>query len=231
MPKLIINNKTFTYFVKRKRIRSLNLHFLSPSSFYISCHYLTPTLVINRFIKTNQLWILKKSQKFTSYPKLKNLKKLTILDQQYLVIYIKSSKNSLKIDNNSVSITIQATNLSQKNLKTILEKYLKLYAKKLITNQINLYPEYKKLVKSIRLRNQKTRFGSCSSRQNLSFNWQIIFFPPDLFNHIICHELVHLVEKNHQKSFYQKLSLLDPDWKANNRRLKTQARKHFLIKP
>ena len=232
MPTITIKGKEFSYTIKRKSIRSTNLRLLSSKSFYISCNLFTPTLVINKFIKVHQNWIYQNSEKFTSYPILKNITKLLILDQIYQVKFNSSNKNTLVFHHKSKTIDIYSNNLSQTNLKKIFETNGRKLAKILIQKQIeSISFSPKSQIKHISVRNQKSRFGSCSGRQRLSFNWQIIFFPPNLFRHIICHELVHLKVKNHQKDFYQALSLLDPDWKKNDTWLKTQAKKYFLIKP
>ncbi len=232
MPTITIKDKQFTYTIKRKSIRSINLRFLSSKSFYVSCNLFTPTLVINRFIRAHQDWIYQNSAKFTSYPVLKNLTNLSILDQAYQVKFISSAKNTLIFHHKSKIINIHTKNLSQTNLKKIFEINGRKLAKILIQKQIeSISFSPKSQIKHISVRNQKSRFGSCSGHQRLSFNWQIIFFPPNLFRHIICHELVQLKIKNHKKDFYQALSLLDSDWKKNNSWLKTQAKKYFLIKP
>ena len=231
MPNLTINNTVFFYTISRKPIASINIHLLSRRLFRISCHYLTPQIFIHHFIKKHQQWIYQNSQKIISYPDLSKLKKLTILGHKYSVTFLPSTVNKLTINFYHRTIIISTSTNSPKNIKKIITTYFKSFTRKMIKKQISLYPHYQKMVKYIYLRNQKTRFGSCSSRQSLSFNWQIIFFPLDKFNHIICHELVHLVEKNHQKRFYQKLADLDPNWQINNKWLKTDAKKHFLIKP
>ncbi len=232
MPTITIKDKQFSYTIKRKSIRSINLRFLSSKSFYVSCNLFTPTLIINRFIRAHQDWIYQNSAKFTTYPVLKNLKTLSILDQLYQVHFQSSTKNTFIFDHKSKTINIYTKNLSQTNLKKIFETNGRKLAKILIQKLIKSIPfSAKSQIKHISVRNQKSRFGSCSGHQRLSFNWQIIFFPANLFRHIICHELVHLSIKNHKKDFYQTLSLLDPDWKKNNSWLKTQAKKYFLIKP
>lgn len=230
MQKITIKDKQFSYSVVRKSIRSINLRLVSSNSFYISCPRLTPTHVINKFLKTHQNWIYKNSTKLIDYPLLSNLTSLNILEKNYLVRIIKVDKQKIIFDHKLNFIKIYTKIISQKNLQKLIEKYFKPLAVELIKKEIKNIGSFPKL-KKVSVRNQKTRFGSCSSRGYLSFNWQIIFFPPDKFRHIVCHELTHLSVKNHQKIFYKALSLLDPNWKENNRWLKTDAKKYFLIKP
>ncbi len=230
MAKITIKHKQFSYTIKRKPIRSINLRLVSTSAFTISCPSLTPKITINRFLNQHLNWIYKNSAKLVIYPKLKNLTDLNILGQKYLVRIILANKNKIIFNHTTKTIKIFTKNITQKYLQKIISKDFKKLSLNLIKKQINKIGNFS-TIKKISLRNQKTRFGSCSSRGHLSFNWQIIFFPKDKFRHIICHELVHLKVKNHQKNYYLVLSKLDPNWKVNNRWLKTDAKKHFLIKP
>ncbi len=73
----------------------------------------------------------------------------------------------------------------------------------------------------ISIRNQKTRWGSCSRKKNLNFNYRIIFLPEKYLNYIIVHELCHLKEFNHSKKFWELVALTIPDYKDIKREFRS----------
>lgn len=63
------------------------------------------------------------------------------------------------------------------------------------------------------IRNQKTKWGTCSSRKNISFNWRLIMCPEYIIEYIIIHELSHLKEMNHSGRFWEEVEKIIPNYK------------------
>lgn len=66
---------------------------------------------------------------------------------------------------------------------------------------------------NITIREQKTRWGSCSSKGNLNFNWKLILMPGEVLDYVVVHELAHRKEMNHSRRFYQAVETVMPDYK------------------
>ncbi len=72
----------------------------------------------------------------------------------------------------------------------------------------------------ISIRNQRSRWGSCSHKGVLSFNYRILFLPPHLADYLVVHELCHLREMNHSKRFWSLIELAVPDHRERRKELR-----------
>ena len=66
----------------------------------------------------------------------------------------------------------------------------------------------------IQIRDQRTRWGSCSTRGTLSFNWRLVLAPFDVLDYVVVHELCHLREPNHSRRFWTLVEQRRPGWRA-----------------
>lgn len=80
----------------------------------------------------------------------------------------------------------------------------------------------------ISIRTQRSRWGSCSQKGNLSFNCLLMLAPPQVLDSVVAHELCHRKEMNHSPRFYALLASLCPDYKEGDRWLKEQGRTLLL---
>lgn len=89
-----------------------------------------------------------------------------------------------------------------------------------IKNNWRYFEDTGKVIGDIKIKNQKTRWGSCSSKGNLNFNWKLILLPPELLEYVVIHELCHLKEMNHSTAFWAEVKRILPDYKVRRKRLK-----------
>lgn len=74
-------------------------------------------------------------------------------------------------------------------------------------------------VGDISVRDQSSRWGSCSATGALSLNWRLVLLPPAMHDHVILHELAHRVHMDHSERFWGQLADWDPDWQRHDREL------------
>jgi predicted metal-dependent hydrolase len=79
-------------------------------------------------------------------------------------------------------------------------------------------------VKAIKLREQRSRWGSCSSSGNINYNWRLVLAPPHVLDYVAAHEVAHLVEMNHSPAFWATVQRTLPDMERGRAWLKAHGR-------
>ena len=74
--------------------------------------------------------------------------------------------------------------------------------------------------KTVKVANQKRRWGSCSARGALRFSWRMARLPEDVFDYIVVHELAHLKQMNHSPRFWSVVESVCPNHKSHRRWLR-----------
>lgn len=99
-----------------------------------------------------------------------------------------------------------------RNNKAEYEK-LREFARDMVHRRLEKFSQiYGFKYNTVTIRNQKTRWGSCSSKGNLNFNYKVVFLPQRHADYIIVHELCHLKEFNHGKRFWSLVAQTFPDY-------------------
>ncbi|MGD9129122.1 MAG: SprT family zinc-dependent metalloprotease [Candidatus Woesebacteria bacterium] len=187
---------------------------------------------LNKFLREKQSWIKKK---------LKQIKAArTKISQQELMIFGKKYQKKVEFNQKRASgffikgqdiilNLINQTALEKDQLKASSDLHLKYFQKTINQKRLNRFlkntaekyiiPRTHQLAKKmairfkrISLREQKTRWGSCSSKGNLNFNWRLIHYSPEIIDYVIIHELAHRKEMNHSRKFWQLVAKYDPEY-------------------
>jgi len=96
----------------------------------------------------------------------------------------------------------------------VLERWYRKEAKRVIMERLAHFAStYNFSYNKVFIRDQKTLWGSCSSRRNLSFNWRLIQTPLDIIDYIVVHELVHTRILRHSKAFWTRVESLCPQYR------------------
>jgi predicted metal-dependent hydrolase len=106
-------------------------------------------------------------------------------------------------------------------LNTALERWYRIQAARVIGDKAEavsagLKVSYNRLI----IRGQRTRWGSCSHKQNLSFNWKLMMAPAPVIDYVVVHEIAHLKEMNHTERFWKIVAGHCPRWREHRKWLK-----------
>jgi len=78
--------------------------------------------------------------------------------------------------------------------------------------------------RGLRVKDQRTLWGSCSREGNLNFNWRVVLAPPEVLDYLVIHELAHLREMNHSRAFWALVAAQCPEWKTYRAWLREHSR-------
>ena len=106
--------------------------------------------------------------------------------------------------------------LSDEEIRTLAERALKVIPERAAYYAPLVGVQYGRIT----IRNQRSRWGSCSSKGNLNFNCLLMLTPPEVLDSVVVHELCHLKEMNHSKSFYGEVLRVFPEYRKWQKWLK-----------
>jgi len=102
------------------------------------------------------------------------------------------------------------------DLKETIKTWIKRQAERIIRQEAVRYAEIIGVeFNSLAVRDQKTKWGSCSKKGNLSFNWRLLLFPPQVRRYIVIHELCHLKHFNHSPRFWALVERYSPGYRES----------------
>jgi len=167
---------------------------------------------IQEFINEKSSWIIKN----------KNLIKLRLQNTEkdqnnllYLGEYFPIKKNIKSLKKFSFNGEEFITNLeNQAQLSNALKIWYKDKFKELAIPRLNYFVDkYGLTINQVRLKRQKTLWGSCSSKNNINLNYLLMMAPMLVIDYVIIHELVHTIHKNHSVAFWKVVEFIMPNYK------------------
>jgi len=213
------------YSNKRKTL-SIQIHF---QDVIVKAPTEVESSIIHEFVISKQTWIKRKL--ISALPDIA----FNNYEPNGLVWYM-GKQYQIKCDTHQHNIAILKENtLSVKanpqDSKQIQQQYLKWLhhqAKRMMPDLVNhcmsrFEQQPNTQVKSITCKRTKSKWGHCTSDQRLQFNWIILMAPPHILEYLICHEIAHLVEKNHSKRFWNLVNKLCEHTQKSEQWLKKNA--------
>lgn len=98
--------------------------------------------------------------------------------------------------------------------KSLLEKWYRRQAEQILAEKTAFYAERLGVsFADIRIKDQRSRWGSCSSKKNLNFNWRIIMAPEPVCDYVVIHEVCHLLHMDHSREFWKEVEGLCPEYR------------------
>lgn len=185
---------------------------------------------IQKMVELKRKWISQKRTEMLA----KNLKvekfyeegsKLYYLGREYKLKIEKGlGKNSTVIPKEE-EIILYLPEEYELGIKVILREWYYNQAAEAIKKSVERYATLCNVTyQRITIRDQKTRWGSCSTKGNLNFNFRLIMAPPEVLDYVVVHELCHRIHMNHSQLFWDEVGKVLPDYQSSKEWLKQHTR-------
>ena len=133
------------------------------------------------------------------------------LGQHYRLKVLLGKKYLVELKNGYLTVYVKDKSKTTKTKRLIKQWYLKQASTYLIKKTAQLAATLSLTVNSSKVREYKSRWGSCSTSGNIFYNWRLVMAPPKIIQYVIFHELMHLKEHNHSPKFWKMLRSAYPD--------------------
>lgn len=140
-----------------------------------------------------------------------------------LILREDRSLDEIRFCQEKETLVIESPDLSEETVRCTVLYWYRQEAKEVLPQRVRYYNQMLHLpVKSVTVKEQKKRWGSCSSLGNLNLNWKLIMAPVAILDYVVVHELCHFYEMNHSPAFWGKVEEILPDYKARRKWLREQ---------
>ena len=174
--------------------------------------------VLLRFLESKETWLKEKLLRISDKKVEVDLGGLIPIFGIEKQLEICSESSNVRVIDNSIRIP---TTISQPGLA--VENYLKKLAKEEFTNVANYYCDKLGVsYSSIKLRDTRSRWGSCSSNSNLMFSWRLIMAPKNVIRYLVAHEVTHLKHFNHSSDFWFEVRSIFGPYENERKWLRTE---------
>lgn len=185
---------------------------------------------IQLLVKEKEKWILEKYQELQERNQDKPIRRYTsgerypLYGQIYVLEVHPKELTCIRIYTEKDHVILEGPVLERNSVKQLLREWYIRQAREIFARRVAYYAN--KLGVSygkIRVKEQKTRWGSCSEKGNLNFNWKLLLAPPQILDYVVVHEVCHLKHMNHSADFWSCVKGLLPEYESQRTWLREHA--------
>ena len=130
-------------------------------------------------------------------------------------------KGVVRLDKEQGILTVLCGDTGQDHVLSVMKRWLERSARAVLTERVFSHAASLGIpFAAVYIRNQKSRWGSSSSRGNISLNWRAVMLPPPVADYLVIHELAHQLHLNHSPRYWKAVETFCPDFRDHERWLK-----------
>jgi len=203
---------------RRPYQKSINVHVKPSCQVLVTCAKTTSSEHIHELLKKNQTWLSENLEKFfklkRKFPpkEYKQGEKFLILGHNFSLQFagIEEKKPWVSFYDKKLYVCVPKSawygwflSHPHPEYRQLILDYYEMIGKEHLTSRVKTLSEQMDLKPNkLSFRSQNTRWGSCSSKGNITLNWKLVAYQPEIIDYVIVHELAHLKHQNHSKEFW-----------------------------
>lgn len=197
-------------FSRNKRSKNIKISVKPDKTVLVSFPFYVSGKEVAAFVQKNEAWIMRQQQKFDV--RKKRIEPGTeIQTKLHTIVFLQGEKNNVVTENTQINVFLtefQSEN-AQAYLENVITEIYRFEARKLLPPRLKqLAMKHGFTYSKVTIRNNKRNWGSCSGKNNISLNLQMMKLPNELIDYILLHELVHTEIKNHGADFWKQLDAI-----------------------
>ena len=184
---------------------------------------------IVEILETKERWIRNKAIQLQNQPikrerEYKSGESFPLFGRQLKLKVLEGGKVGTQLIDDSLMTTVRTSEigvLRKSRIKSYIEKWYAKEAYKRLEKKVIRYSEIIRVSpRELKVRNYKSRWGSCDKKGRLTFNFHLIKAPHSIVDYVVIHELCHMIQLNHSKDFWKEVKRYDPSYKEHKKWLK-----------
>ena len=209
-------NSPITYTLLTKQVKHINMRIQPSGEIVVSANPFVPQKKIDEFVNQKISWILKHQKE------LMERRAVLTYTKEYFVLFGRTLKVKLimgKYSHVHYGNDILYVHLKEEaSFESVMERFMRKLCMDVFTDIAGLIQkrlqDYSLPTPVLKIRKMKSRWGSCiPAKQQITLNQNLIHYPIEFAEYVILHELVHFIQPNHSKAFYQIIEYYMPDYK------------------
>jgi len=174
---------------------------------------------VKEFLDTNHDWVVNMMARLPEVTKFTDSSEVSFFGHNYIIRHNKANRIT------EFSGDVLKVSGDEEFLHRRVKDYLKEQSLKILSEMtVDIAGKIAGKVKSVTIKDTRSRWGSCSTSGHINYNWRICMAPKEVINYLVCHEVAHLVHPNHSADFWNCVEQLCPDYKETRRWLKNHGK-------
>lgn len=206
-----------TYTLVIKKVKNINMRISQNGEIVVSANPFIPMDKIDEFVSSKVSWIVKHQEKVIQR------QSISIFDENHIMLFgnhlrIKrcvGKHNHVSYDKSTLLVQYRENASVDKVIRQFIDKLCRDVFMDIVSLTHRSLDDYRLAYPEVKIRDMKSRWGSCTPSKNLiTLNKKLIHYPFEFIEYVVLHEFVHFIQPNHSKSFYHIIENYMPDYKA-----------------